>query len=64
VSATFTITAVSPSASPVAMEVLPVSIWADGQSAQHFVALTRPCCAREDLCGLPVEQVSQEPCLP
>ena len=61
-SATFSITAVAPSATPVAMLAIPMSIREDGQAAQHFVAITPPCCARADQCGLPADQVAQEPC--
>ena len=58
----FSITAVAPSATPVAMLAIPMSIREDGQATQHFVAITPPCCARADQCGLPADQVAQEPC--
>jgi hypothetical protein len=78
VSATFSITAANPSVVvPVGASmsgpgkmvgpqllVIPTSIREAGQAAQHFVEITQPCCARADLCGLPLGQVSQEPCLP
>ena len=60
-SATFTITAIDVP-SPVAALVMPYSIWGQGGPTEHVASLVLPCCARSDLCGLPVDQVSQEPC--
>jgi hypothetical protein len=61
--ASFSITANAPDTPPVvAMLVIPTSVWEDGQPAQHFVEITAPCCAREDLCGLTADQVDASPC--
>ena len=49
---------------PVAMQVWPADywIWTENSTPEYHADLLVPCCARADLCGLPLEQVSQEPC--
>jgi hypothetical protein len=49
---------------PVAMQVWPADywIWTENTAPEYHADLLVPCCARADLCGLPLEQVSQEPC--
>ena len=59
-SATFTVTAIDVP-SPLA-ELMPWSTWWQGGPTEHIAALTLPCCARADLCRLPLDRVSQEPC--
>jgi hypothetical protein len=37
-------------------------IWGGNAPVQYYGDLSEPCCERADLCGLPLAQVSQEPC--
>ena len=54
-----------PAAAPAAaLKVMPgaYSIWTPTAPARYYSELMIPCCARADLCGYGIDQVSQEPC--
>ena len=62
---TFLVTYPIPVNSPAAaVQIWPVDWWISGGGTppEYYAELLVPCCARADLCGLPLEQVSQEPC--
>jgi len=54
-----------PAGTPVASLpyfAMPWSVWADGKAPEWHADILIPCCARADLCGYRLDQVSPEPC--